>query len=221
MVEVIFEDNHFLVLNKPNGISVQADNSGDKPLEDFAKEYIKTKYDKPGNVFLGVSHRLDRPVSGVVVFSKTSKALVRLNEIFKSRNISKTYWAIVKGKPEIDEQELVHWIKKDSKKNFSRVYDTEVNDSQKAILKYKTLKSLDNYSLLEIELFTGRHHQIRAQLAKIGCVIKGDNKYGFPRGNPDGSISLHARKIAFEHPVSNEKIEITAPVPEKDIWSKF
>jgi 23S rRNA pseudouridine1911/1915/1917 synthase len=210
MVEVIFEDNHFLVLNKPNGISVQADNSGDKPLEDFAKEYIKTKYDKPGNVFLGVSHRLDRPVSGVVVFSKTSKALVRLNEIFKSRNISKTY-----------EQELVHWIKKDSKKNFSRVYDTEVNDSQKAILKYKTLKSLDNYSLLEIELFTGRHHQIRAQLAKIGCVIKGDNKYGFPRGNPDGSISLHARKIAFEHPVSNEKIEITAPVPEKDIWSKF
>lgn len=221
MIEVLFEDNHFLAVNKPNGLSVQADNSGDKPLEEFAKDYIKEKYDKPGNVFLGVSHRLDRPVSGVVIFSKTSKALVRLNEIFKNRHISKVYWAIVKGKPDKTEQELINWIKKDSSKNFSRIYDTEVKDSQKAILKYKVLKSLENYSLLEVELFTGRHHQIRVQLAKIGCVIKGDNKYGFPRGNPDGSICLHARRVEFEHPVSNEKMVIEAPVPQKDIWQKF
>lgn len=221
MLQVLFEDNHLLIVNKPNGMPVQDDETGIKSLEQEAKEYIRDKYQKPGNVFIGVSHRLDKPVSGVVVLCKTSKSLVRMNEIFKDRKVSKIYRAIVKGKPPVDKQELNGWIKKDPAKNFSRMYPTEVPGSQKASLAYTTLKVLDNYSLLEIELFTGRHHQIRAQLSSMGCPIKGDNKYGFQRGNPDGSICLHAYKIEFLHPVKNEPISIAAPPPATDLWQKI
>ena len=216
---VIYEDNHIIVVNKRAGDIVQGDKTGDKPLSDVVKEYIKDKYNKPGNVYLGTVHRLDRPTTGLVIFAKTSKALPRLNKLFVSKDISKTYWAIVKNEPPKTKDTLIHWLKKNPKNNKSTAYIKEVSDSKKAILHYQVLKKLDNYFLLEVNLETGRHHQIRTQLSSIGCSIKGDLKYGFNRSNKDASIHLHARQIAFVHPVSNEDIHITAPLPNDAIWN--
>ena len=215
---VIYEDNHILVVNKRAGDIVQGDKTGDKPLSDVVKEYIKDKYNKPGNVYLGTVHRLDRPTTGLVIFAKTSKALPRLNKLFATKNINKTYWAIVKNQPPKTEGTLINWLKKNPKNNKSTSYIKEIPESKKAILHYKILKALDNYFLLEINLETGRHHQIRSQLSSIGCAIKGDLKYGFDRSNKDGGIHLHARKIQFTHPVSNEDLRITAPLPKDPIW---
>ncbi|PIY12953.1 MAG: RNA pseudouridine synthase [Flavobacteriaceae bacterium CG_4_10_14_3_um_filter_33_47] len=217
-LQILFEDNHIVVVNKRAGDIVQGDKTGDKPLSDVVKEYIAEKYNKPGNVYLGVVHRLDRPTTGLVMFAKTSKVLPRLNALFVSKDITKTYWAIVKNQPEKQQDTLIHWLKKNPKNNKSYVYQHEVKDSKKAVLHYKILKKLDRYFLLEIALETGRHHQIRAQLAHIGCSIKGDLKYGFDRSNDDGSIHLHARNITFIHPVKNEPIEITANLPKDVIW---
>lgn len=216
---VLYEDNHIIIVNKRAGDIVQGDKTGDKPLSDVVKEYIAEKYNKPGNVYLGVVHRLDRPTTGLVIFSKTSKALPRLNKLFVDKEAQKTYWAIVKNKPENSEDTLIHWLKKNPTNNKSIAYIKEVADSKKAILHYKILKKLDNYFLLEVNLETGRHHQIRSQLASIGCPIKGDLKYGFDRSNPNASIHLHARHIHFIHPVSNDVIEITAPLPEDVLWN--
>ena len=218
-LQVLFEDNHILIVNKRAGDITQGDKTGDKPLNDVVKEYIKDKYNKPGNVFIGTVHRLDRPTSGVVIFARTSKALERLNKMLREKSIQKTYWALVKNKPKKTKDTLTNFLKKDSKKNKSFVYKKEIDGSKKAILHYSVLKNLDNYTLLEIDLETGRHHQIRTQLANIGCPIKGDLKYGFARSNKDGSISLHARKIEFVHPVSKEYIKITAPTPIDVVWS--
>lgn len=220
-LEVLFEDNHIIIVNKPKNIIVQSDLTGDKPLEEFVKDYIKEKYNKPGEVFLGVVHRIDRPVSGIVLFARTSKALTRLNEQFKSKEIKKTYWAIVKNKPQPASSILKHHIYRDTKINKSTAYDKPSKDSKEASLAYTTKASSDNYHLLEIDLHTGRHHQIRCQLSRIGCPIKGDLKYGFPRSNPNGGISLHAYSISFNHPVTKENISITAPTPIDDIWSAF
>lgn len=217
-LQVLYEDNHIIIINKRAGDIVQGDKTGDKPLSDVVKEYIKLKYNKPGNVYLGTVHRLDRPTTGIVIFAKTSKALPRLNKLFVSKDIHKTYWAIVKNMPPKAEDTLVHWLKKNPKNNKSTAYTKEINDGKKAILHYKTLKELNNYYLLEINLETGRHHQIRSQLSAIGCPIKGDLKYGFDRSNADASISLHARHIEFIHPVKNESINITAPLPKDAIW---
>ena len=221
IMEVLYEDNHLIAVNKTTSEIVQGDKTGDTPLSETVKQWLKEKYNKPGNVFLGVAHRLDRPVSGLVLFAKTSKALTRLNEMFRLGEIKKTYWAIVKNPPELQEKELVHYLVRNEKQNKSYAYDTEKPNSKKAILSYKTIAKSDNYYLLEIDLKTGRHHQIRCQLAKIGCPIKGDLKYGFDRSNKDGGISLHARKIAFTHPVSKEKIELTAPTPTDKLWQSF
>lgn len=218
-LQVLFEDNHILIVNKRAGDITQGDKTGDKPLNDVVKEYIKDKYNKPGNVFIGTVHRLDRPTSGVVIFARTSKALERLNKMLREKSIQKTYWALVKNKPKKTKDTLTNFLKKDSKKNKSFVYKKEIDGSKKAILHYSVLKNLDTYTLLEIDLETGRHHQIRTQLANIGCPIKGDLKYGFARSNKDGSISLHARKIEFVHPVSKEYIKITAPTPIDVVWS--
>ena len=219
---VLYEDNHVIIVNKQSGEIVQGDKTGDIPLSDVIKDWLKVKYNKPGNVFLGVVHRLDRPVSGVVVFAKTSKALSRLNNMFaKHENVKKTYWAIIKNCPKDAEGTLVHWIKRNEKQNKSYAFDKECTDSKKAVLNYKVIGKSDRYHLIEIELLTGRHHQIRCQLAKIGCPIKGDLKYGAERSNPDGSISLHSRRISFIHPVSNEKITIEAPLPNNNIWNAF
>ena len=220
-MKVLYEDNHIIVVNKESGEIVQGDKTGDTPLSDIVKDYIKVKYQKPGNVFLGVVHRLDRPVSGAVVFARTSKALSRLNEMFRRGEVHKTYWAIVKNKPKADAATLVSWIVRNEKQNKSYAYDTEKPGSKKAILHYRLIARSDNYSLLEVDLKTGRHHQIRCQLAKMGCPIKGDLKYGFPRSNPDGSICLHARCVRFVHPVSKEQVEVVAPVPEDNGWSFF
>lgn len=220
-MQVVYEDNHIIVVNKAASEIVQGDKTGDKPLSEIVKQYIKEKYEKPGNVFLGVTHRLDRPVSGLVIFAKTSKALSRLNEMFKKGEIKKTYWAIVKNAPPKQEDELLHYLVRNEKQNKSYAYDKEVKGSKKAILSYKCIAKSDNYYLLEINLQTGRHHQIRCQLAKINCPIKGDLKYGFSRSNTDGSISLHARKVSFLHPVSKEKIELEAPVPENKLWQSI
>ncbi len=220
-MQVVYEDNHIIVVNKAASEIVQGDKTGDKPLSEIVKQYIKEKYEKLGNVFLGVTHRLDRPVSGLVIFARTSKALSRLNEMFKKGEIKKTYWAIVKNAPPKQEDELVHYLVRNEKQNKSYAYDEEVKDSKKAILSYKCIVRSDNYYLLEINLQTGRHHQIRCQLAKINCPIKGDLKYGFSRSNIDGSISLHARKVSFLHPVSKEKIELEAPVPEDKLWQSI
>ena len=220
-MKVVYEDNHIIVVNKTSSEIVQGDKTGDTPLSDIVKQYLKEKYNKPGNVFIGVTHRLDRPVSGLVVFAKTSKALSRLNEMFKNSAVRKTYWAIVKNRPEKDEGELVHFLVRNEKQNKSYAYDREVPHSKKAILHYRVIGQSENYYLLEIDLKTGRHHQIRCQLAKMGCPIKGDLKYGFPRSNPDGSICLHARKVCFVHPVSKENIELEAPVPEGNLWNGF
>ncbi len=218
-LEVLFEDNHLLIVNKKSGDIVQGDKTGDKPLSDVVKEYIKEKYNKPGEVFLGVVHRLDRPTSGIIIFARTTKALERLNKMLRERTISKTYWAVVKNIPPKEKDSLIHFLKKNPKNNKSTVFSKETDASKKAILHYSILKKLDNYSLLEIDLETGRHHQIRAQLAYIGSPIKGDLKYGASRSNKDGSIHLHARKISFTHPVSKENISILAPIPNEVIWN--
>ena len=217
-MEILYEDNHLVVVNKSPGEIVQGDKTGDEPLSETVKRYLKEKYNKPGNVFCGVTHRLDRPTSGAVLFAKTSKALSRLNEMFKNGTIDKTYWAIVKKLPEKHEDTLNHYLIKNERNNKSAAYDTPQPNTKKATLHYRLIAQSDNYSLLEIDLETGRHHQIRCQLAKIGSPIKGDLKYGAERSNPDGSISLHARKIAFVHPVSKEKIEVVAPTPADNLW---
>lgn len=218
---VLYEDNHLIVVNKSASEIVQGDKTGDVPLSDMVKAYLKDKYQKPGNVFVGVTHRLDRPVSGLVVFAKTSKALSRLNEMFRVGQVQKTYWAIVKNEPKQPEAELVHWLVRNEKQNKSYAYEREVKDAKKAVLRYRMIGRSDNYSLLEVELMTGRHHQIRCQLSKMGCPIKGDLKYGSPRSNPDGSICLHARRISFVHPVSKELIELEASLPEDKLWHCF
>ncbi|MBG6110214.1 23S rRNA pseudouridine1911/1915/1917 synthase [Flavobacterium sp. CG_9.10] len=217
-LQILHVDNHLIVVNKRVGDIVQGDKTGDKPLSEVVKEYIKDKYNKPGEVFLGVVHRLDRPTTGIVVFARTSKALTRMNELFSNRETQKTYWAIVKNKPEKNEDKLVHFIKRNEKNNTSKAHIKEVPDSKLASLDYKIFKELNNYFALEINLHTGRHHQIRAQLSAIGSPIKGDLKYGFDRSNPDGGIHLHARKLVFIHPVSKETIEIIAPTPSDSIW---
>lgn len=218
---VVYEDNHIIIVNKTASEIVQGDKTGDVPLSETVKQYLKEKYHKPGNVFIGVTHRLDRPVSGLVVFAKTSKALSRLNEMFKNSEVKKTYWAIVKQTPAETEGELVNYLVRNEKQNKSYAYDTEKPGSKKAILHYRLIARSDNYCLLEVDLKTGRHHQIRCQLAKMGCPIKGDLKYGFPRSNPDGSICLHARRVRFVHPVSKEQIDVVAPVPSDNLWRSF
>lgn len=215
---VLYEDNHIIIINKTCSEIVQGDKTGDKPLSETVKEYLKEKYNKPGNVFCGVTHRLDRPVSGIVIFAKTSKALSRLNDMFKNKEIKKTYWAIVKNMPKATEGTLTYYLVKNEKQNKSYAYETEKPNSKLAVLHYKLKARSEKYNLLEIDLKTGRHHQIRCELAKIGCPIKGDLKYGFERSNPDGGISLHARHVSFIHPVSKELIEITAPLPEERLW---
>ena len=215
---VVYEDNHIIIVNKTASEIVQGDKTGDVPLSETVKQYLKEKYHKPGNVFIGVTHRLDRPVSGLVVFAKTSKALSRLNEMFKNSEVKKTYWAIVKQTPAETEGELVNYLVRNEKQNKSYAYDTEKPGSKKAILHYRLIARSDNYSLLEVDLKTGRHHQIRCQLAKMGCPIKGDLKYGYPRSNPASSICLHARRVRFVHPVSKELIDVVAPVPSDNLW---
>lgn len=218
---VLYEDNHIIIVNKEVGEIVQGDKTGDKPLSDIVKDFLKKKYNKPGNVFCGVTHRLDRPTSGVVVFAKTSKALSRLNEMFKKDQIQKTYWAVVKKLPNKSEDTLTHYLTKNEKTNKSTAYDTEKPNTKRAVLHYKLIGKSANYYLLEINLETGRHHQIRCQLAKIGCPIKGDLKYGSERSNPDGGISLHARAISFIHPVSGNEINVVAPTPPNALWQAF
>jgi 23S rRNA pseudouridine1911/1915/1917 synthase len=220
-MEIVYEDNHLIIVNKSASEIVQGDKTGDESLVDKLKAYIKEAYAKPGEVFLGTVHRLDRPVSGLVVFAKTSKALSRMNDMFKNGEVKKTYWAIVKNCPEQLSGELVHWLVRNEKQNKSYAYDKEVHGSKKAILDYRCIGSSERYFLLEVNLHTGRHHQIRCQLAKIGCPLKGDLKYGAPRSNPDGSISLHARRISFIHPVSKKTIDITAPVPDDNLWREL
>jgi 23S rRNA pseudouridine1911/1915/1917 synthase len=218
----IYEDNHLLVVNKPSGLLVQGDNTGDVTLPDLAKEYLKEKYHKPGNIFCGVVHRLDRPVSGVVVLAKTSKGLERMNALFKTRHIQKIYWAITEKKPSNIEGTLIHWLLKDSQKNVVKAYHKEVADSQFAQLSYSYVKSIGNLHLIEVRPLTGRSHQIRVQLASMGCVIVGDLKYGAKSPNPDAGICLHARRLVFEHPIKLEPINITADLPNNHpVWTMF
>ena len=218
---VLYEDNHIIIINKAAGEIVQGDKTGDESLCDTMKAYIKEKYAKPGNVFIGLPHRLDRPVSGVVVFAKTSKALERLNRMFSEGSVKKIYWALTKGIPVPAEAELESWILRNEKMNKSFSYPKEVKGSKRAVLHYRLAAASQNYNLIEVELKTGRHHQIRCQLSSIGCPIKGDLKYGAQRSNPDGSISLHARYIEFVHPVSKELIAVTAPLPDDRLWQSF
>ena len=219
---VLYEDNHLIAVSKRVGDIVQGDKTGDVPLSDLVKTYIKDKYQKPGNVYLGVVHRLDRPVSGVVLFAKTSKALPRLNKMFAEHQaVRKTYLAIVANKPPQPEGTLTHWLTRNEKQNTARAYDREVPGSKKAVLDYRVVAQSERYFLLEIELHTGRHHQIRCQLAKMGCPIRGDLKYGAPRSNPDGGISLHAWRLSLEHPVSHVPLTIEAPVPEERLWQEI
>jgi len=218
-LQVLYEDNHIIAVNKRVGDIVQGDKTGDKPLSDVVKEYIKDKYNKPGEVFLGVVHRLDRPTTGLVIFARTSKALTRLNDLFKNRETQKTYWAVVKNKPPKQHDTLVHYLKRNEKSNTSKAHSKEVPESKQASLEYTVIKELNYYFALEINLHTGRHHQIRAQLSAIGSPIKGDLKYGADRSNPDGGIHLHARKLVFVHPVTKEIIRITAPVPDDAVWN--
>lgn len=217
-LQVLFEDNHIIAVNKRPGDIVQGDKTGDKPLSEVVKSYLKDKYNKPGNVFLGVVHRLDRPTSGVVIFARTSKALARLNQLFAGKTAKKTYWAVVKQRPPEISGSLEHWLKKNPKQNKSYAHEKQVPGSKQALLDYRLLKSLDRYFLLEIALHTGRHHQIRSQLSAIGCPIKGDLKYGYDRSNPDGSIHLHARSLRFVHPVKKEPVVLTAPPPRGLLW---
>ena len=220
-MEVVYKDNHIIIVNKQSGEIVQGDKTGDRPLSDIVKDYIKEKYQKPGAVFLGVVHRLDRPVSGLVVFARTSKALTRLNKMFAEGEVHKNYWAIVKNAPRTSEGTLEHWLVRNEKQNKSYAYDQERPNAKKAILKYRVIGHSDNYSLLEVQLMTGRHHQIRCQLAAMGCPIKGDLKYGAPRSNPDGSISLLSRRVEFIHPVSKQPIIAEAPLPDDPLWQAF
>jgi len=217
-LQVIYEDNHLIVVNKRPGDIVQGDKTGDMPLSEIVKQYIKVKYHKPGNVFLGVVHRIDRPTSGLVIFARTSKALTRMNQMLKEHQIQKTYHAIVKKAPPEKAGTLVHYLKKNTRTNKSTAYEKPVAGAKRAVLHYKQIASSDKYHLLEINLETGRPHQIRVQLAKIGSPIKGDLKYGFPRSNKNGGISLHARKLDFIHPVKKEALQLTAAYPEDDIW---
>lgn len=218
-LQIIYEDNHIIVINKRAGDLVQGDKTGDTPLADIVKAYIKEKYQKPGNVYLGVVHRLDRPTTGIVLFAKTSKALPRLNKLFKDKKANKTYLAITKGKPPKDKATLVHWMKRNPKQNKSYAHEKEVAESKKAILHYELQKVLNNYYLLKVDLETGRHHQIRSQLSAIGCPIKGDLKYGFGRSNKDGSIHLHAHKLTLIHPVKKQELTFTAPLPDDPLWN--
>ncbi len=218
-LQILHEDNHIIVVNKRVGDIVQGDQTGDQPLSEIVKEYIKEKYNKPGEVFLGVVHRLDRPTSGIVVFARTSKALTRLNEMFSQRATQKTYWAVVKNAPPKEQDSLIHYLTRNPKNNTSKAHLKEVPNSKKAHLDYKIIQKLDAYFVLEIDLHTGRHHQIRAQLAAIGCPIKGDLKYGFDRSNPDGGIHLHARQLVLTHPVTKDELQIIAPVPNNPVWN--
>ena len=220
-MQVLYEDNHIIVVYKESGEIVQGDKTGDKPLSEIIKAWIKEKYAKPGNVFLGVVHRLDRPVSGLVVFAKTSKALSRLNDMFRKGEVKKTYWAMVQTPPAEPEGTLTNWLVRNEKQNKSYAYDHEVPNAKKAILKYKTVGQTEHYTLLEVNLLTGRHHQIRCQLSAIGCPIKGDLKYGARRSNPDGSISLLSRTVEFIHPVSKENISVVSPLPAEKVWDNF
>ena len=217
-MKVVYEDNHIIIVDKCSGEIVQGDKTGDKPLSETVKEYIKQKYNKPGNVFLGVVHRLDRPVSGLVVFAKTSKALSRLNDMFRTGDVHKTYWTIVKRRDIAMEGTLTDWLTRNERQNKSYAHQREVPGAKKAVLKYKVRAVADNYMLIEVTLLTGRHHQIRCQLAHMGCPIKGDLKYGAPRSNPDGSISLLSRRVEFVHPVSKENIVAYADVPDDRLW---
>lgn len=219
-MEVIYEDNHLIAVSKTCSEIVQGDKTGDTPLSEQVKAYVKERYAKPGNVFIGIPHRLDRPVSGLVIFARTSKALARMNELFRTGEIRKTYWAIVKNRPPAEAGELTHWLTRNEQKNKSYAHTREVPGSKKAVLRYRLLSHSERYYLLEIELLTGRHHQIRCQLAKIGCPIKGDLKYGYPRSNPDGGISLHSRSAKFVHPVSQQELYLVAPTPTNEkLWS--
>lgn len=220
-MEVVYEDNHVIIVNKRSGEIVQGDKTGDAPLSDAVKAYLKEKYNKPGNVFVGVVHRLDRPVGGLVVFARTSKALARLNEMFRVGDVHKTYWAITPNRPTADEGELVHWLVRNERQNKSYAYDHEVPQSKKAVLRYRVIGRSDRYFLLEVHLLTGRHHQIRCQLAAMGCPIKGDLKYGARRSNPDGSISLLSKHIDFIHPVSKQTVSASAPLPDEPLWRAF
>lgn len=220
-MQVLYEDNHIIIVYKQSGEIVQGDKTGDKPLSETIKEWIKQKYAKPGNVFLGVVHRLDRPVSGIVVFAKTSKALSRLNNMFRNGEVRKTYWAMVQTAPNMPEATLTNWLVRNEKQNKSYVYNNEMPNAKQAILKYKTIGQTEHYTLLEVNLLTGRHHQIRCQLAAMGCPIKGDLKYGARRSNPDGSISLLSHKVEFIHPVSKQKIIVVSPLPTEKVWDNF
>ena len=217
-MRVVYEDNHIIIVSKESGEIVQGDKTGDQPLSETVKQYLKTKYNKPGNVFLGVVHRLDRPVSGLVTFAKTSKALSRLNEMFRNGDVHKTYWALTRNYPPAESGRLVHWLRRNEQQNKSYASDREVPGSKKAVLDYKVIGRSDNYTLIEVRLLTGRHHQIRCQLAAMGCPIKGDLKYGARRSNPDGSISLLSRRVEFVHPVSKVLIQAEAPLPDDRIW---
>lgn len=217
-MNILYEDNHIIIVNKAAGEIVQGDKTGDRTLCDEVKAYIKEKYAKPGTVFLGIPHRLDRPVSGICVFARTSKALTRLNDMFRKSEVKKTYHAIVGNCPKLPEAELVHYLTRNEKQNKAYAHEKEVAGSKRAVLDYKVIGQSDRYTLVEVNLHTGRHHQIRCQLAAIGCPIKGDLKYGAPRSNPDGSICLHAAHIEFEHPVSHKPISVSAPYPALPIW---
>lgn len=217
-MEIIYEDNHLIIVNKSCGEIVQGDRTGDKPLVEMVKDYLKMKYGKPGNVFCGVIHRLDRPVMGLVVFAKTSKALSRMNRLFQEREVRKIYWAITWNKPVEKEGTLTNYIYSVEKNNKSYISSSPENGALKAVLDYRVISESDNYHLIEVELHTGRKHQIRVQLSSIGCPIKGDLKYGYQRSNPDGGISLQAHRIVFVHPVSGELIDVTAPVPKENLW---
>lgn len=219
--EILYEDNHLLIINKKPSQIIQGDKTGDKPLSDQLKDFIKERDHKPGNVFLGVVHRIDRPVSGVVIFAKTGKALTRLNNMLKKGEIHKTYWVVVKNKPYPEKGCLINFLRRDEQKNKAFAYDHPVANTQKAELTYELIGQSDQYFLLQVQLITGRHHQIRAQLAKIGCPVKGDLKYGFERSNPDGSIHLHARSVEFMHPVKHETIKVIADPPSEKLWNFF
>lgn len=221
-LEVLYEDNHLIAVNKQSSDLAQGDSTGDEPLAEKVANFLKVKYNKPGNVFVGVTHRLDRPVSGVMIFAKTSKALSRMNQLFKEKSdLDKIYWAIVQKRPQVPQGKLVNYLRKDEAKNKSFVCDKNAPNAKEAQLEYRLLDESNNYCLLEVKLLTGRHHQIRVQLANMGCIIKGDLKYGAKRSNPDGGISLHARRISFTHPVSKKEINIVAPVPDDSLWKFF
>jgi 23S rRNA pseudouridine1911/1915/1917 synthase len=218
---ILYEDNHLIIVNKKPSQIVQGDKTGDRPLSELLKDFIKERDQKPGNVFMGVVHRLDRPVSGALIFAKTSKSLSRMNDLLRRGALQKTYWALVKDPPPREEERLIHYLVRNEEKNKSFAYDRPTGNSQKAELSYRMLGKSDRFYLLEVQLHTGRHHQIRAQLAKIGCPIRGDLKYGAERSNPDGSISLHAREIVFEHPVKKTEIRVSAPPPDEPVWNYF